>query len=99
MQIEEIFPDLNFVGECSDINSGKNLIENLQPQIIFTDMELPDGKGLELLNLCVYNPLVFLITGHENIIIEKNENPHLHILSKPVDVDLVKNIINIHFEK
>lgn len=99
MQIQEIYPDLNFVGECSDINSGKNLIENLQPKIIFTDMELPDGKGSDLLYLCNYNPLVFLITGHENIKIEKNENPHLHILNKPVDVDLVKNLINKHFKK
>ncbi|MCC6582603.1 MAG: response regulator transcription factor [Chitinophagales bacterium] len=40
----------NLLATCATIRQAKEAIEKQQPQLILLDVELPDGKGMDLLN-------------------------------------------------
>ena len=39
----------NLLATCSTIRQAKEAIEQFSPQLVLLDVELPDGKGMELL--------------------------------------------------
>jgi two-component system, NtrC family, response regulator AtoC len=41
------------VRACDSISDAKRLLEEASPDLVFTDMRLPDGNGLEFLAACV----------------------------------------------
>lgn len=40
----------NLLATCATIRQAKEAIEKQQPQLVLLDVELPDGKGMDLLN-------------------------------------------------
>jgi len=44
------FPQLNLVGEAANVQEGVRLIDEIQPQLVFLDIEMPDGSGFDLLD-------------------------------------------------
>lgn len=47
-QVAEDQPDLELVGEAPTIESGHVQIDTFRPDVVVTDMALPDGEGLTL---------------------------------------------------
>jgi two-component system LytT family response regulator len=43
--------DIEITAEADSVLSGVRTIEKMQPDVVFLDVELPDGKGFDLLNL------------------------------------------------
>ncbi len=41
--------DLSLVAACADFSSGREALESQSPDVLLTDLELPDGSGLELI--------------------------------------------------
>ena len=44
------YPDLAVVAHASSLSEGQRLIDESAPDILFLDIELPDGNGLEFLS-------------------------------------------------
>ena len=44
----ERHPDFTVVGHAASVGEGEKLAEELQPQVVVTDVRLPDGTGLDL---------------------------------------------------
>lgn len=43
------FPEINSFGNANSVSEGKKLIRDTDPDIVFLDLELPDGNGLDVL--------------------------------------------------
>jgi two-component system LytT family response regulator len=73
-----------------NLNDGIELIKHTNPDLVFLDIEMPDGSGLEIFNhqLCQKTKIV-LVTGHDQYAIDAINKPVAGYLLKPVNfVDL-----------
>ena len=78
--------DVQVIGEAMDGGHGLQLIRSKSPELVFLDIEMPGGSGLELLKTLQDRTFeVILITAHPG---HTHEALHLHAfdyLMKPVD--------------
>lgn len=82
-----------------DLGSAKSLLENRQYALCLTDMRLPDGNGLELVQYMQQNVAqtpVAMITAHGNMdtAISALKYGAFDFLSKPIDLDQLKALID-----
>lgn len=63
-------PNVSVIGQADSVASGINLIKQLAPDLVFLDVEMPDGTGFDLLQKL--KPIAFkviFITGFEDFAI------------------------------
>ena len=81
------FEDINIIAEADSVTSCIKAINENTPDILFLDIELPDGKGFELFDNLDDAPFkTIFITGHKDYAFDA-------IKCSPVDY-LVKPILN-----
>jgi DNA-binding NtrC family response regulator len=76
---------------AENLAAARDLIVQTMPDLILTDLQLPDGEGLELLPDAAegeHKPEVVVITGHSSVetVVEALRRGALDYLSKPVDL-------------
>ncbi|MCB0734007.1 MAG: response regulator transcription factor [Flavobacteriales bacterium] len=49
--LQDVAPDIEIIGEADSVVSGTKLLNQHQPDIVFLDIEMPDGDGFDLLDL------------------------------------------------
>ena len=42
-------PTISIIGQADSVDSGIKLIKQLDPDLVFLDVEMPDGTGFDLL--------------------------------------------------
>lgn len=93
-----IYGDLNILDECSDGFSAIKKIQELKPDLIFLDIEMPGMKGIEVLDVISsienYDPLIIVITAYENYAIKAFEYNVVDYLLKPIDTKRFAEAIN-----
>ncbi len=83
--LEEHFPALKIVGCAANVAGGLKLIAEMKPDIIFLDVEMPDGSGFDLLAACNgQQPQVILVTGYNHYALAAIKASVLDYLLKPV---------------
>jgi Response regulator of the LytR/AlgR family len=84
--INENLPFLNMVGEGSNIANGFSLIKKKNPDIVFLDIELPDGNAFDLLDkLMPVNFEIIFTTAHNEYMLKAIRYSALDYLLKPVE--------------
>ena len=83
---------------ASDVGGAKNLLGSQQFDLCLTDMRLPDGDGLELVEwMQVHAPgaPVAVITAHGNIetAVQALKLGAFDFISKPLDLNHLRNIV------
>ena len=83
-------PNVKVIGEADGVKSGLELLQKIQPDILFLDIMLYDGKGFELLDL-LENPSYHLIffTSHNTYALKAFQYNAINYLLKPIDPDLL----------
>lgn len=77
------------IGE--NVKSGIEAIESIHPDIVFLDIQMPDGTGFDVLNgVKNKNFNVIFITAHQEFAIQAIKFSALDYLLKPVDPDDLK---------
>lgn len=74
---------LETVGEAADGASAVRLIEELRPDIVFLDVQLPELSGLEVLERVAHQPAVVFTTAHDRYAVAAFELEALDYLIKP----------------
>lgn len=92
--------DVQVVASAFNVAEGVQLIQAHQPDLIFLDIEMPDGTGFDLLQrLGVPSCMVVFITAHNKYAITAIHFGALDYLLKPVSVEALDYCLNRVREK
>ena len=91
-------PQIEIVGEAESVDAGVALIESLNPQVIFLDIQLTDGTGFDISEKINLKQIkikfhVIFVTAHEEFAIKAFRFSALDYLLKPVDPTELKKVI------
>jgi len=79
-------PEVEVVGEAGSAARGVELIRELKPDLVFTDILMPDGTGFDVLERCgEQNFGVIFVTAFEEHALRAFRFSALHYLLKPVN--------------
>ncbi|MBI1267952.1 MAG: response regulator [Cryomorphaceae bacterium] len=93
IQMLTAFPDIEVMAEAGDIEEAQELIENLGPELIFLDIQMPGGSGFELLSKLDHVPHVIFVTAYDEFALRAFEVNALDYLLKPVENDRLATAI------
>ncbi len=79
------FPEINLLGEAENADVAYELINDLQPNLIFLDIQLPEKSGFELLEMLDNVPYVVFTTAFDEFAIKSFEYNALDYLLKPIN--------------
>lgn len=92
-------PSIKIIGEADSVATGIKVIDALNPQVVFLDIQLNDGTGFDILekiaekNNTIQSNIVF-ITAHEQYAIKAFRFSALDFLLKPVDPEELQKVIH-----
>ncbi len=81
------YEDCTVVGECGDGREAISRIRELQPDLVFLDVQMPEVSGLEVLAALepAERPLVVFVTAHDEYAVRAFEVHAVDYLLKPFD--------------
>jgi two-component system LytT family response regulator len=87
------FPQVEIIGEASNIEKAYELISTLRPDLVFLDIDLGVNSGFDLLERIDTGFRVIFVTAHNDFAIRAFEVNALDYLLKPVWPDRLGNCI------
>ena len=85
---------LKVVGKATNLSEGIELIKSTSPDLVFLDIEMPDGSGMEIFEHQVaQNTKIVLVTGYDHYAIDAINKPVAGYLLKPVNFIDLQNVI------
>jgi two-component system LytT family response regulator len=92
--LEEFCPELNITGEADNAKSGAELIRQVNPQLVFLDIEMPYGNGFDMLSsLMPVKFEVIFVTAFDTYMLQAFRYSALDYLLKPVRIEELKNAV------
>lgn len=81
-------PNISIIGQADSVESGIDLIKLTAPDLVFLDVEMPDGTGFDLLQkLMPISFKVIFITGYEDFAIRAFRFSAIDYLLKPLNAE------------
>ena len=81
-------PEVEIVATCSNVNSAKQKLEEIQPDLVFLDVRMPGKSGLDMLaEITEKNFEVIFVTAHNEYMLQALQFSAVDYLMKPVDED------------
>ena len=77
------YPEIKILAECSDGFEGMKAIQQLQPDIVFLDVQMPKINGFELLELIDNPPAIIFTTAFDEYALKAFEANAIDYLLKP----------------
>ena len=78
-------PDIDLIGEAENVDEGVALIEEVKPDLLFLDINMPEKDGFELLEMLVEVPITIFTTAYDEYAIKSFEYNALDYLLKPIN--------------
>jgi len=91
-------PELELIAECNDGFEGVKAIHQLQPDLIFLDVQMPKINGFEMLELIEEPPAVIFTTAYDEYAIRAFESHAVDYLLKPFNRDRFEKAISKWFQ-
>ena len=79
------YPEVEVIGEAANVDEAIKLIEELMPDLIFLDIQMPAKTGFDLLAELDTVPSVIFTTAHDEYALKAFEVNALDYLLKPID--------------
>ncbi len=81
-------PEVQIIGTADGVMGGVELAKKHKPELLFLDVEMPDGTGFDLLkSITPVDFQVIFITAHEKYAVKAIKFSALDFLLKPIDID------------
>lgn len=86
-----IEPEINILGEFDSVKTGIEGIKKLEPNLVFLDVDLSDGKGFDILaQFDEINFDVIFATGHNKYAIQAIKSSAFDFIVKPINIEELK---------
>lgn len=79
------FPEVEVIGEAANASEGIEKIDNLSPDLIFLDIQMPGKTGFDMLCEVEKAPHVIFTTAYDEFALKAFEVNALDYLMKPVE--------------
>ncbi len=79
------FPDIEVVGEANGLDAAVTALEQLRPDLVFLDVQMPGGDGTQLFERTDVRARVIFVTAWDQYAVRAFELNALDYLLKPVD--------------
>ena len=92
----QLYPEMRIVGEAEDARKARQMIEQLYPDVIFVDIELPGISGIDLVKRITrqpYHPLIVFFRSCPQYAVEGYEIDAIDYLVKPLRPERLKKTI------
>ncbi len=81
----DAFPSVSVIGEAGNIDDARERIEELSPDVVFLDIQMPGGSGFDLLTQLDRVPRVIFTTAYDQYAVKAFDVNALDYLLKPVE--------------
>ena len=88
------FTEIEVIGEAVNADEAYDKINELNPELIFLDIQMPGKTGFELLESLEKVPKVIFTTAYDQFALKAFEYNALDYLLKPIDSERLANAIN-----
>lgn len=83
--IERHLPDIQIIGTASTISSGKSLLAEEDPDLVFLDIEMPGGTGFDIIGKGELPFEVIITTAYSDHAVKAFRYNAADYLMKPID--------------
>lgn len=92
--LKECFGEIKIVAQTGDVKNSIKEIKHHKPNLLFLDIDLPDGTGFDILKNVEYNNIkVIFITAHQEYAIEAIKFSAFDYILKPFNSgELIKTV-------
>jgi two-component system LytT family response regulator len=95
----DYYPEITIVGQAESVKQTIELIDEVKPELVFLDIDLPDGTGFDVLSfLKKFQFKVIFVTAHHEYAIKAIKFSAFDYILKPVNpLELkvaIKRVIN-----
>jgi two-component system, LytTR family, response regulator len=88
IMLRQLCPQINILTTCTNAADAKIKIKELQPQLLFLDINMPGKSGFDLLNeIDTQNIEIIFITAHNSYALQAFKYSAIDYILKPVDED------------
>lgn len=84
---------LDLVGQATDGRSGANLIDEVKPDLVFLDVQMPELNGFQVLETIQHQPWIIFTTAYDEFALKAFQTNSIDYLLKPIDKDRLKQAI------
>lgn len=92
--LNTLCPDIEVCGTAEDAQSGQKLIEELKPELVFLDIEMPYGSGFDMLErLRTISFEVIFVTAYNQYALKAFKYNSVDYLLKPIDEQDLVNAV------
>ena len=87
------FDEVEIIAEAENGEDGLTIINKLQPELIFLDIEMPVLNGFEMLAKLSHQPKVVFTTAYDQYAIKAFEEGSIDYLLKPIEIERLDKTI------
>lgn len=81
-------PEIQVIAVAETVEEAISIISSVKPDVVFLDIELPDGSGFKILDQLSYLTFnVIFVTAYEHYALKAIKRSALDYLLKPLDID------------
>jgi two-component system, LytTR family, response regulator len=99
MKLLEAHPSIEIVGEAVNADEADKMIEELNPDLLFLDIQMPGRTGFQLLESLDSVPLVIFTTAYDEFALKAFQVNALDYLLKPITADRLADAVSKVQEK
>ncbi len=92
--LTEFCETVNVIGIADGVFEGIKMINEKKPDLVFLDVEMPQGTGFDLLDALSFDVSVIFTTAHAKYAIKAIKTNPIDYLLKPIDVDELITAVN-----
>jgi len=87
------FSEIELMDVCKDGFTGLKAINELKPDLVFLDIQMPKLTGFELIELLEHQPMIVFTTAYDEFAIKAFEVNAIDYLLKPFSTERLKQAI------
>jgi two-component system, LytTR family, response regulator len=99
MKLLEEHPSIEIVGEAQNADEAFEMIETLNPDLLFLDIQMPGKTGFQLLEMLDSVPLVVFTTAYDEYALKAFDVSAMDYLLKPIQPERLAEAVHKVLQK